>query len=415
MAADPPASGRRWPAEGPARVPYWVYRDDAVYALEQDRIFSGPTWNYVGLEAEIPEPGDFKRNYVGERPVLVVRGGDGAVTVVPNACAHRGAQLRQDVLGNCGEAIVCPYHQWTYDLAGNLIGVPFRRGVKGAGGMPADFDPADHGLARLRVETLNGVIFATFDDSAAPLSDDLGPAMTRSFTRVFDGRKLRVLGYQRQLIRGNWKLMMENIKDPYHAGLLHLFLVSFGLFRVDQAGRSLIDEAKGHTSFLTRRARRDDHAGTEDVAKYDPDYALEDARLIEPRKEFPDDVTLSIQTLFPSLIIQQQSNTLATRLVAPKGIGRHELSWTFFGYEDDDEGLTERRLRQANLMGAAGYVSLDDTEVLEFSQAGIAAHPASAAAVLELGGRGTESTDHMVTEAPIRGFYHRYRDIMGFA
>ena len=414
MTGDSAPLPRRWPDEGAARVPYWVYRDESVYADELERIFGGPTWNYVGLEAEIPDAGDFKRNTIGERPVLMVRAGDGSVTVVSNTCAHRGAQLCQPVLGNCGEAIICPYHQWTYDLKGKLTGVPFRRGVKGKGGMPENFDPADHALRRLRVESLNGVVFASFDQAAPLLADYLGPGMMRYFTRIFDGRGLRVLGYQRQLIRGNWKLYLENIKDPYHAGLLHLFLVSFGLFRVDQKGESLLDESKGHTSFLSRRARKGDHEGTEDVAKYTPDYALTDNRLIAPRKEFPDDVTLSIQSLFPSLIIQQQSNTLALRQVIPRGCGRHELSWTFFGYDDDDEELTTLRLRQANFMGAAGLVSLDDTEVLEFSQAGIAGTETGAAAVLDLGGRDIESTDHLITEAPIRGFYQRYRELMAF-
>ena len=72
------------------------------------------------------------------------------------------------------------------------------------------------------------------------------------------------------------------------------------------------------------------------------------------------------------------------------------------------------RLRQANLMGAAGYVTLDDAEALEFSQQGLEGAAEDATAVLEIGGKGAESNDHLVTESLIRGFYIRYRDIMGF-
>ena len=406
---------RAWPAEGPARIPYWVYQDRDVYAAELERIFYGPTWNYVGLEAEVPEVGDFRRNFVGEREILMIRNGKGGMSVVQNRCAHRGSQICQKLSGNCGETLICPYHQWTYDLDGNLQGVPFRRGVKGQGGMPETFDLAEHSLVQLRVETLGGVVFASFDPDAPSLSDYLGPEMEKYFTRVFDGRGLRVLGYQRQIIDCNWKLQMENLKDPYHAGLLHLFLVSFGLFRIDQKASCLMDDAKGHSALLSRRAEAGDHDGTEDVMRYTPDYTLEDHRLISPRIEFPDDVTLAIQTIFPSIIIQAQSNTLATRHVIPKGIGKHELIWTFFGYEDDDEDLTTQRLRQSNLMGAAGYVTLDDAEALEFSQLGVNHAASDAAAVLDLGGHDVESGDHLVTESPIRGFYYRYRDIMGFA
>ena len=90
------------------------------------------------------------------------------------------------------------------------------------------------------------------------------------------------------------------------------------------------------------------------------------------------------------------------------------LIWTFFGFEDDDAEMNDLRLRQSNLMGPAGYVTLDDAEVLEFSQLGVANAAGDDTAFLELGGREIEPGDHLVTESPIRGFYHRYRQIMGF-
>src|SRR5262245_51048256 len=62
------AASRTWPAEGLTRVPYWIYQDADVYRREQERIFLGDTWNFVGLEAELPNPGDFKTTYVGELP-----------------------------------------------------------------------------------------------------------------------------------------------------------------------------------------------------------------------------------------------------------------------------------------------------------------------------------------------------------
>jgi salicylate 5-hydroxylase large subunit len=83
----------------------------------------------------------------------------------------------------------------------------------------------------------NGVIFASFDFAVPPLEDFLGPKMLGYFDRVFDGRELEVLGYMRQRIPCNWKFMFENIKDPYHASVLHVFLITFGLFSLDQRSR----------------------------------------------------------------------------------------------------------------------------------------------------------------------------------
>lgn len=399
----------------PTAVPYHVYRDGDLYARELERIFYGPSWNYVGLECEVPGAGDFRRVHVGEREVLLLRGADGRVRVLQNLCAHRGAQICQALSGNCGEALTCPYHQWTFDLDGNLTGVPFRRGYRGKGGMPGDFAMSDHGLTRLRCETLNGVVFASFADDVPPLADYMGPEMVRYFTRVFDGRELRVVGYQRQMIDCNWKLQMENLKDPYHAGILHLFLIRFGLFRLDQRSESRIDDSKGHCVLTTVRGSEQGQEDLGDVRLRDPDFSLHDHTLIQPTMEYPDSITLSIQTIFPSLIVQAQSNTLATRHVIPKGVDRHELIWTFFGYAGDDAETRQRRLRQANLMGAAGYVTLDDAEALEFSQAGLSGAARNQSAVLKLGGDDAEASDHLVTEGMIRGFYKRYFEIVGAA
>lgn len=396
------------------RVPLSVYQDEDNYRAELERIFYGPTWNYVGLDCEIPEPGDFRRNYIGEREVLMLRKEDGSISVIENRCAHRGAQLCQAQFGNTGSSIMCPYHQWTYDHDGKLLGMPYRRGIKGKGGLPDDFDMEAHHLNVLQVEVINGVVFASFSEETPPFAEYLGDRMMHYFTRVFHGKKLRVVGYQRQVIDCNWKLQMENLKDPYHAGILHLFLINFGFFRLDQKSACYIDDSKGHSVLMTERGSEEGEEDTGGVKIADPDFVLTDHTLVEPRKEFPDDVTLAIQTLFPSVIIQAQTNTLATRHVIPRGPGSHELVWTFFGFEDDDEGMIEARLRQANLMGAAGYVTLDDAEALEFSQRGLEGSPDDAAAVLEIGGSGAESNDHLVTESLIRGFYMRYREIMGF-
>lgn len=393
-----------------SRIPYHFYTDPAIYEREQERVFGGRAWSYVALAAELPNAGDFKRTEVGDRPIVLARGKDGALHAFVNKCAHRGVQFCYQPHGNA-KSFQCPYHQWTYDLQGNLLGVPFKKGLNGNGGMPPDFEVKDHGLTKLAVTERHGVVFASFAHDVEPIEDYLGPSMLDYFDRVFDGRELRVLGYMRQRIDSNWKLMFENIKDPYHASLLHVFLVTFGLFRADQPSAVKMDPTGRHACLISRKGEQVQSEATREMKSFLADLKLNGPLLLDPVREFKGDATVVMQTLWPNLIVQQQSNTLATRQLVTRGPEAFELIWTFFGYAEDDEAMTTRRLRQANLMGPAGFVSIDDSEMMEFSQNGIRPYQDEAGFV-EMGGTGCHDTEHMVTEAAIRAFYAYYRGVM---
>jgi salicylate 5-hydroxylase large subunit len=406
-----PVSARQWPAAGPSRIPNWVYTDPDIFAREQERIFQGPNWLYVCLDAEIPNPGDFTRSKLGAREVVAVRGMDGQVRVLINRCAHRSMQFCSANRGTATE-FTCPYHQWTYDLDGNLLGLPFRRGLRGLGGMPEDFRTEDHALERLAVVSRHGVVFASFAQPNQTLEEYLGPTMLGWFDRVFSGRALKVLGYQRQRLPSNWKLMFENIKDPYHASLLHVFLVTFGLFRMDQQSAVEMDDTGRHAVLVGRRGEQKANEATAQMRAFHENLRLADPRLIDPVREFPGEATVVMQTLWPNLIVQQQSNGLAMRQIVPLDAENFDLVWTHFGYADDPPEMTERRLRQANLFGPAGFVSADDGEAMILSQLGIAGNEA-AEGLVEMGGREVADVPHTVTETAIRGFYRHYRAVMG--
>jgi salicylate 5-hydroxylase large subunit len=294
-----------------------------------------------------------------------------------------------------------------------LIGMPFRRGHKGKGGMDPSFKLQEHGAQALKVAVRNGAIFASFDHSAPPFEEYLGPAMLGYYDRVFDGRELELLGYMRQRIPCNWKFMFENLKDPYHASVLHVFLITFGLFRLDQKSAVEMDETGRHAVLISRRGEQALNEATREMTNFRADLKLNDPRLIEPMPEFPGDLTVVMQTLYPNVIVQQQSNTLAMRQLVTRGPHAFDLNWTFFGYKGDTADLRQRRIRQANLMGPAGLVSVDDSEVIALSQEGAAVYPETES-VLEMGGRSTADTDHMITEAGVRGFYKHYIQDMGF-
>ncbi|EHP43434.1 Rieske (2Fe-2S) iron-sulfur domain-containing protein [Cupriavidus basilensis OR16] len=406
---------KEWKDEGSSRIPFWAYTDDDIYRQELERFFYSAHWCYIGLEAEIPNAGDFKRTAIGERSVIASRAADGEIHVVENVCAHRGVQFCRERSGNRKD-FTCPYHQWNYDLKGNLVGVPFRRGVKldgkVNGGMPADFDPKAFGLTKLKVARRNGVIFASFDHAVPDLEDYLGPTILAYFDRVFDGRKLTILGYSRQQIPGNWKLMQENIKDPYHPGLLHTWFVTFGLWRADNKSELKMDEHFRHAAMISTRGQGGKGEVTSGVSSFKEQMNLHDDRFLDVVPEaWWGAPTAVMMTLFPSVIIQQQVNSVSTRHIQPTGHGSFNFVWTHFGFEDDDADMTRRRLRQANLFGPAGFVSADDGEVIEFSQQGFEQKPFHRT-VAELGGRDIGDTDHMVTETLIRGMYNYWRRVM---
>lgn len=405
----------RWELPGTSRIPFRVYTSEELHQRELERFFYKGHWCYVGLEAEVPNAGDFKRTVVGERSVIMVRGADGAISVVENVCAHRGMRFCRERHGNRKD-FVCPYHQWSYTLKGDLQGVPFRRGVKQdgkvQGGMPADFDTKQHGLTKLRVATRGGVVFASFDPEVESLEDYLGPAILHYFDRLFNDRRLRILGYNRQRIPGNWKLMQENIKDPYHPGLLHTWFVTYGLWRADNKSELKMDAHHRHAAMISTRGSGGKAEQVTSVSSFKEEMKLHDPRFLdivpEPWWEGP---TAVMTTIFPSVILQQQVNSVSTRHIQPDGHGSFDFVWTHFGFEDDSEEMTQRRLRQANLFGPAGFVSADDGEVIEFSQQGFESKPFHRA-MAELGGREVGDTDHMVTETLIRGMYEYWRKVM---
>jgi phenylpropionate dioxygenase-like ring-hydroxylating dioxygenase large terminal subunit len=377
------------------------------------RALRGSTWNFIGLEAEIPNPGDVKSTHIAATPILLIRTAERGINALVNRCAHKGALLCVEPFAKRTN-LTCVYHAWSFDLDGNLRGVPFRNGVGGKGGMPAEFDLAEHGLERLRVETLCGLIFATFDRALEPLETHLGTHMVANIRRLLD-RPVEVLGYQHQVIHGNWKLYMENARDAYHATILHAFYPTFKLNKVSMEGGTLVDPIGRHAIVFSKSAT--DTAGAyegDGLRSMIADFGLADPSVIAWKWERADGISLAIQSIFPTFVLHQIYNSLAVRQLVPLGPDRAELHWTLFGYADDDDELRRMRRLQANLVGSAGYISLEDGAAINFVQRGTAGD-GSAQSVIELGGHEVASSDGVrATETSVRGFWNGYRQIMGY-
>jgi anthranilate 1,2-dioxygenase large subunit/terephthalate 1,2-dioxygenase oxygenase component alpha subunit len=209
---------------------------------------------------------------------------------------------------------------------------------------------------------------------------------------------------------------VENVKDSYHASLLHMFFTTFEINRLSQKGGVIVDETGGHhvSYSMIDPAAKDDSYKDQALRSDSDRYRLKDPSLLAGFKEYDDGITLQILSVFPGFVLQQIQNCLAVRQVLPKGIARSELNWTYLGYADDTPEQRKVRLKQLNLVGPAGFISMEDGAVGGFVQRGIAG-AADLDAVVEMGGDHTGSSDGRATETSVRGFWKAYRQHMGQA
>ena len=398
-----------WPP-GLTRVPFWVYRDPDMSRLEQTRIFEGPAWHFLCLEIDVPETGSYRTTMMGAMPVVVARAESGEVVAFENRCAHRGALICLDDGGKVKD-FHCVYHAWRYDLRGNLASVAFRRGVNGAGGMPDDFDMAAHGPRKLRVTVTCGLVFGTLAQDAPGIEDYIGPEIMTRLRRVMH-KKVEVIGRFTQQLPCNWKLYMENVRDTYHASLLHTFFTTFRITRLSQGGGVMVGEngvAHASTTLAAAKGPDDTYAG---MRADNQGFQLHDPSFMDAVPEFNDNINLQILSVFPGFILQQIHNALAVRQIVPRGTDSMDLNWTYLGFADDTPELRAMRLRQANLAGPAGFVSMEDGAVGGFVQRGIAAADQQQA-VVEMGGASADGAETRATEASVRGFWKAWRARMG--
>ena len=394
------------------RVPFRVYRDQALLRTEQERVFEGPAWNFLCHEDEIANPGDWRATVVGQMPVVVARDADGEIAAFENRCAHRGALICLDDAGRGAKDFQCVYHAWRYDLRGNLKSVAFRHGVNGKGGMAPEFKVEQHGPRQLRVTTLRGLIFGTFSEQTPAIEEFIGPEVLARFDRILGGRKIEIIGRFVEVLPNNWKMYAENARDSYHASLLHLFFATFKLNRLSQGGGLVVSANGGCSVSETIAPTQSDDASYAGMRSVDDDYKLRDPRLIDVVDEHPDRVRHQIVTVFPNFVLQKTQNAMALRFFSPDGVDRTNLEWIYFGYADDTPEMRRRRLRHLNLGGPAGFVSMEDGCVGGFVERGIATAE-SEAAIVEMGGAGIESQATRATEASVRGFWSLWRRMTG--
>ena len=169
---------------------------------------------FMGLSTRLPKPGDYLAEDVAGMPVLMTRGADGQVRAFANICRHRGAP----VASGCGNAraFVCPYHGWTYDSAGKLLGTTDKVGFAG-------LDLATHGLVPLPAAEKHGMLYIRAAAAAARRSTStrsLGPIAAD--LAALDARDaIRSISTDRVTPRINWKFAIDTFLEGYHIPHLH--------------------------------------------------------------------------------------------------------------------------------------------------------------------------------------------------
>ncbi len=198
----------------PQSVPVDVYTSAEKLGRERAVLFRKYP-QMVGFSCQLPGPGDYLTDDGGGVPILLTRNRDGALNGFLNVCRHRGARLAAGRGQAASRRFVCPYHAWTYNLDGKLIGVPHGDAFPG-------LDKSCNGLVRLPVEEKYGMIWVTPSANGAAVSDldshlaGLGPEL--GHYRFDDYHHYE----NRELIQDfNWKIVIDTFLEPYHFGFLH--------------------------------------------------------------------------------------------------------------------------------------------------------------------------------------------------
>ena len=190
------------------------YHDEAIWRLERETVFTR-SWFCVGRVEELPAPGDYVASDVAGEAILVVRGKDERIRAFFNVCRHRGSVLCDEGAGHANGAVVCPYHNWTYDLEGRLVGTPNVR----AGD---DFDRASFGLREVACDVWEGFVFVHVAPKPRPLLDQLAeePDAPLEYVRYGVG-ELRVGHRIVYEVEANWKLIHDNFNECLHCPSVH--------------------------------------------------------------------------------------------------------------------------------------------------------------------------------------------------
>ncbi|MCH8531799.1 MAG: aromatic ring-hydroxylating dioxygenase subunit alpha [Saccharospirillum sp.] len=355
------------------RVHKSLYSDPEIFEQELDRIFNN-TWVWVGHESEVPEVGSYKTATIGRQSVILSRDRKKELHVLVNRCKHRGATVCEGKKGKT-RAFTCPYHGWGYALNGELRALPKPEEYEGV------IDKKDYPLDKLRHETYNGMVFATFNDQIESLEDFLGGAKKwiDLFMKQGGGYPVKVLGDHRFRFPGNWKIQLENTTDAYHFPIIHKSFIS-----------SLDDQTSDIFDFLDGAGYVEDLGNGHSVMVMIPELVNLEDNLDEPIPERFEQLAEALRaegheeaevrklvraahgTGFNLNLYPNVACSMAFfRVLNPVSVGETEIHHVAIGGEGAPEAFNQKRMRlHEHFQGPMGFGTPDDAEAWERVQKG---------------------------------------------
>jgi len=224
-------------------LPRAFFTDDALYQAELEYLF-GRHWLFVASEPEIPAGGDYRTFQIGPWPIFILRRDDGSIAAFHNTCRHRGSRILQRDSGIAGAALQCPYHRWTYDLEGKVLGC----------GATGDDPARQRPLKPAHVRTLAGLIFVCVADEPPGDFDAMAQRM-RPYLAPHDLAHAKIARQVDLLEEGNWKLTIENNRECFHcAGHPELLCSLFDFFGEVDVARLSASERANYARYLEANA-----------------------------------------------------------------------------------------------------------------------------------------------------------------
>ena len=399
-----------------------LFVDDAVYRLEQERVFAR-CWLYLGHESALPQKASFFTTTMGEDPVLVVRDKTGRLRAFLNSCTHRGAKICR---ADSGQAAMfrCPYHAWTFSNEGQLMAVPRMDAVYGEG-----FDRSQYGLREVpHVDSFHGMLFASWDPAAPTLRKYLGDMafyLELMLSRMEGGTEA-IGGVHRWTIDVNWKIPAENFAgDHYHVPSTHGAGVEMG-FRSQLTNHGYcIQTGNGHSIGSERGGAQQ---GTAVQTEYDGFMKQMRSELVAKYGEAANAfVPIGVGTIFPNMSFLDSARFRAFRVWHPRGVDKIEVhSWCIVDKALPAELKAAVRRQYSLAFGPGGIFEQDDGDIWQSVQDAMRGHIGRQGRFNYHMGLGREAptaerygppfpgscSDMLMTEANQRAFYRHYATVM---
>lgn len=387
--------------------------DPDVLSLERERIFDH-VWLYVGHETELPKKNDFRTREVAGRPVIFFRDSQGKVRVWINSCPHRGAMICREKEGNT-RFMTCFYHGWAFSNAGKMVSLPGDKSYGENFERPGLASPA-------RVDSYRGFVFVSFDPDVEDLESYLAGA--REYLDLVCDQSpsgMQVIGGSHEYsVKANWKLLVENSFDGYHAVTAHqryfeMVMAANPAFDASAMGIMYATElGNGHAALIGTRAGRElwgrplsEQARAERNARFDGLREAHGDAWID-RMEGTRNLVI-----FPNLVIIDLVMGVVVRKIDP--VTPDYMTVTAWELVPPEEGAELKRQRLDNFLtfwGPGGLASPDDVEALEMCQRGFKSHTELGWSDISRGMSSVERPPNGNEELQMRTWWRRWNQLV---